>query len=259
MPSATGEASDVRELRLRRFGTAAEDFTVDFDAPPPYVVTAILAQCTEPIQGPPLAERFFWGLEIGVRIAGLLQVAALDGGDELPAILRCGDAACDQSIEIDLSIVELLGLLRDHPIEAIQDGSRLRLRRPTGLDQLEWRKLAFADERAARLGVLRTLIVKGSFEPTDDRLRTIEAALDDGDPLVDFNLTVECSFCRQSSQQTIDLAGLALRRLRQAQSVLIETVHLLASRYHWSEVQILSVPPWRRGRYLALIDRDGAR
>jgi hypothetical protein len=261
IPAALAQAFDLRDLRLRRFGTTADDFAVDFDASPPHVVTAILAQCTERSQGP-LPEHFLWALGVGARIACLLQLVALEGGDTLAASSRCANAACNESMEIDLSIAELLALQQDRaegPIEVEVDGARLLLRRPTGLDQLELRKLFFADQRAARRGVMRALVVEGTFEPTEDQLGVIESALDDGDPLVDFSLTVECPGCRQSSRQTVDLARLALRRLRRAQNGLIETVHLLASRYHWSETQILSIPPWRRAHYLALIDREGVR
>src|SRR5215813_5295133 len=85
MAPALVQAFEARDLRLRRFGTTADDFTIDLDATLPDAITSILAHCTEP--RPP--ERFFWALDVGVRIAALLQLASLDGGDELAANVRC--------------------------------------------------------------------------------------------------------------------------------------------------------------------------
>jgi hypothetical protein len=40
---------------------------------------------------------------------------------------------------------------------------------------------------------------------------------------------------------------------------MLEDVHRLATRYHWSEEAILRLPLRRRGAYLRLIDRDDTR
>jgi hypothetical protein len=44
--------------------------------------------------------------------------------------------------------------------------------------------------------------------------------------------------------------------LRRAQHGLIEDVHRLARTYHWTEDRVAALPPWRRARYLALIERE---
>jgi hypothetical protein len=87
----------------------------------------------------------------------------------------------------------------------------------------------------------------------------LNQVLDDLDPLVNFSLAVTCPHCGLPSQPEIDLGAWALQILQRVQQRLIETVHRLACRYHWTEAEILALPEWRRDRYLALIDREGAR
>ncbi len=258
LPAALTEAFDARDLRLRRFGASGEDLAIDLSAGAlPRLVTAVLAACTERADGSAPPEPFFWALEAGTRVACLLRLVALDDVDELTTLAACANPACARPIEIALAIAELLALQEQRPEGPVAVGP-LRLRRPTGEDQRSWGAMVFADAEAARLALLRTLTVAGGVEPAALDFAAIEAALDDADPLVDFSLTAQCPFCAQGAQVSVDLAALALARLRQAQGGLIETVHLLATRYHWSEPQILSIPLWRRARYLALIDRDGA-
>src|SRR5207302_1639138 len=93
-------------------------------------------------------------------------------------------------------------------------------------------------------------------ELTAAELARVEATLDRADPLVRGALLAACPDCGQFAEHEVDLAGLALARLRQRQLALVETVHRLASRYHWTEADILSIPEWRRGRYLALLERE---
>ena len=54
----------------------------------------------------------------------------------------------------------------------------------------------------------------------------------------------------------VDLEALALRRLYARQDALLATVHRLASRYGWTESEVLAVPARRRARYLALIEEE---
>ena len=46
---------------------------------------------------------------------------------------------------------------------------------------------------------------------------------------------------------------------REAQDRLIEEVHALARAYGWTEVEAMAMAPWRRARYLALIERERVR
>jgi hypothetical protein len=79
------------------------------------------------------------------------------------------------------------------------------------------------------------------------------------DPVVAFRLLSRCPFCEEENHYEIDLERLALARLHEAQRRLIEVIHGLAAHYHWSEREVLLLPPWRRARYLALIEKERSR
>jgi uncharacterized protein YbbK (DUF523 family) len=107
--------------------------------------------------------------------------------------------------------------------------------------------------------MIRSLLVPeaGIEMPVSDELVTAaDRFLAEADPLVNFNLAVKCPHCGSQASYSFDLEALALQELRQSQSCLLKTVHLLASHYHWSEQQVLSVSPWRRDYYLAQIERE---
>jgi hypothetical protein len=84
-------------------------------------------------------------------------------------------------------------------------------------------------------------------------LEVIEEALDEADPLVNFQCSATCAECGAENQVPVDLCGLALGMLARQQKQLLATVHILASHYHWGETEIFSIPHWRRIEYLNLI------
>ena len=144
-------------------------------------------------------------------------------------------------------------------VNAIIGGLEVTLRRPTARDQQEW----LASPRVEPEHMLRALLVAPRLEEmlaAGVDLETLAVAVDEimdhFDPLVGFHLGVVCPFCGCSNNVSPDLTGLALERLARAQDAAIEDVHALASRYHWSETQVLQLPEWRRRRYLELIREE---
>jgi hypothetical protein len=170
--------------------------------------------------------------------------------------------SCQQPIEIDVSLAELLAIEQEVEAEAwrVQLGTdSLVIRPPTGTDQLAWLTHTLQDEATALQTIIRTLIVEGSeVELTQEWLERIEAVLDQHDPLVQCGMSVACPYCQELAQHEVNLAAFAVRQLQDTQAHLIEVVHRLAGYYHWTEADILAIPPWRRARYLALVEREEA-
>lgn len=264
LPATLETAYVARGLRLRRFGMAHEDLRVDFGRGiGPQLITEILACCTERPDGQALAPQFFWDLGVGKRIECLLVLASLEGAGEMSIPLRCPAPSCGQPIEIDLTLEELLAVGPEAGDDAVsvQLGEEcLAVRRPTGADQLAWLQRPLQDAHVGVQTIIRTLVVEGpEMEFTQAWIDAVEATLERDDPLVQFNLSVACPYCQALAPHTIDLTAFAVQTLRSAQSRLIEEVHRLAARYHWTEAQILAIPSWRRARYLALVEREEAR
>jgi hypothetical protein len=112
--------------------------------------------------------------------------------------------------------------------------------------------------------MIQTLLVEqSSFRERgsipDEWVRSIERAMEEHDPLVNFILLVPCPHCDLENRHHIDLQELTLDVLRREQLRLLEAVHRLALRYHWGEEQIFSLPPWRFRHYLALIEEEENR
>jgi predicted RNA-binding Zn-ribbon protein involved in translation (DUF1610 family) len=231
----------IERLEFRRFGTVLQDLDADFAAERPFIITDLLRRCATST----VTEDEVWDLTVGRRIADLLALASRSGAREFDVIVPCPH--CGQKSEVTLELEELLALT-----ESAITGSGFRL--PTGRDQREW--LRFAAEHG-NIPVDRML---GSLRTSESvAVAEIESLLDQADPLVRGAVTAVCPNCGQSTEVEADLAGKALARLEDEQNRLLESVHLLALRYHWSESEIFALPVWRRERYLELLRSENYR
>jgi hypothetical protein len=232
----------------RPFGTRMDDLEADFAAARPCVITDVLARCS-----PGASDDEIWDLPAGERIAGLLKLAALGGMDAIDVGFTC--PKCSLAVEVTLELEELLNAARSSPKGPVEigadgngesNGGRYRL--PTGRDQLQW--LPYAGESDAMLlkRMLDSLRVEGWAPP-----EAVEAALQQIDPLVRPVVAAICPECGHSTEQEEDVAERALLVLQAQQERLFTGVHLLASRYHWSEAEIFALPAWRREHYLNLL------
>ena len=264
------EGDVFSNLSLRPFGILQEDREVDFDNPRPLLETQILLCCSRDSEGSALVEDDLWSMEIRERTQCLLLIAALntpDGGFTID--LRCQNPHCAEEMEIDLSLGDIVSLLKrgdDNFVHVEIDSERFFFRYPTGQDQLTWLNETFADEYAAISAMARTLIIGADVErfgelasQSTDWVRPVSKALESADPLVSFSVHTPCPSCGAEDIHHVDLGALALQQMQYTQDRLLETIHTLASRYHWSEEQILALPPWRRGRYLSFVNRDAMR
>jgi hypothetical protein len=234
----------------RAFGSAAGDLAADFaHGDRPALVTLLLDACA-PVPGG------WWPRTVGERTAALLALLrATERRDTLPVTLRC--PACGSPFEVELDH-DALAALASAPAPAQvrldRDGAGpLVLRLPTGEDLRAWRRLVPAPTpRDAVEPVLERLAVAGTPRMGDGPAAA--AALAEADPLVAFGVACDCPSCAAAVEPGIDLEGLALRQLAARQHGLLHEVHTLASRYGWTEAEILAVPPARRARYLDLIE-----
>lgn len=235
----------------RSFGRAAEDLELDFSASDrPALVTALLAACVAPTDA-----EHWWQRPVGERTAALLALLReSEGAEAIAPSVRCEAAGCGARLEIELPHAafavappasEAIAIDRDA-------GEHLVLRRPTGEDLRAWRTLRPTSREQALMAMLTTLSIAGEPHP-GDAARAAEA-LAEADPLVAFSVFCACPACGHEAEREVDLEGLALQRLAAHQRALLHDVHALASRYGWSESEILALTPARRARYLELIE-----
>jgi hypothetical protein len=249
----------TRALHLRAFPREREDLDVELEGgPDPRAVTAILARCVARADGQPVGSRFLWALDVGARIECLLRIAALGGADTFALRVRCPADTCGQPLELDLTLEELLALRgeQDAPIVAEVGGRARPLRAPTGEDQLAWLGSTYDDLDHAARELAASLLEERTAAPLGEAdVEAIERSLAAHDPLVEFSVRAVCPHCGDEAEYEVDLARLALDLLRAARDALIGEIHVLASRYHWTEAEILEIPPSRRAHYLVLGER----
>jgi hypothetical protein len=237
---------------LRAFGRA-EDLELDFgDHDRPRLVTALLVACSD------LAEPdVWWAQPVGSRIAALLRLlASTEHIDRLTVPSRCPQPACRESFELDLPVGGLLERASDAgPVPVALAGERsVWMRRPTGNDLRVWRALRPGSRAQAIAAMVEALVQAGPVMPGDEP--ALADALAAVDPLVGLTVSCRCPACEAPTEVPVDLEGLVLGRLGACQRALLREVHQLASRYGWTEAEVLAIPPARRARYLALIESE---
>jgi len=258
----------VNGLSLRPFGLFRSDLEIDFDQySRPHLVTQILQCCTTSEYGELPDPDFLWDLTSGKRIECLAMIATSKDSSGLAVHLRCANETCLQEMELEITLHELASI--QHPVDgadhfSIQVGDEsLPIRKPTGRDQCNWLELSFSDEDTAIRAMIQTLLVESSFwgrsSIPDEWVRSIDRAMEEHDPLVNFVLMIPCPHCDLENRHDIDLQELTLDVLRREQLRLLEAVHRLALHYHWGEEQMFSLPPWRFRHYLALIEEEENR
>lgn len=257
------------DLSFRPFGLLRNDLDIDFDQPSrPHLVTQILLACATSASSGKVEPAFFWQMTVGKRIECLVRIDALVNHSALPVLLRCLNQACAQQIELTFSLEELTSLQRKSDEKAqcsVHIGEEeILLRKPTGQDQLKWQQGSFRDQAAATRAMIQTLLIEPTslqqrVKISDEEHALINEAMQAFDPLVNLVVVVACPYCSQQRPYEIEIQEIVLKRLRKVQMRLIEEVHRLAFSYHWNEEQIMSLPAWRRARYLTLLEREENR
>jgi hypothetical protein len=249
--------------RFRAFGVALADLDLDLEPgcrPTPHLVTDVLAACLLSSVGDGPDRTTLWRMPVGKRIEALLRIIRLEQPSEIPVKLRCANAACAELIEVGLKIEELLESAGAEELAelAVEVGGHVRtIRKPTGLDQLAWLEASFEDDATAERAMAEELLITPvESEPTDDVVAAVDDALDLHDVLGAFRLSVFCPYCDELFPHELDLAALLLGLIRHAQARLVEEIHAIARAYHWTEGEILSIPPRRRARYISLLNGE---
>ncbi len=261
--------TEMQPAFLRVLGASVDDLSMNFlDGSRPAVITRILAQCSETHAQTKPEERVLWELPIGVRIYAMLELAALSDPRPFTWRVRCCFSDCNSQSELEIELAEIAALvpMNDAPeiISTHVQGHDLRFRLPTGTDQLQWLSKMNSEENPLQ-SLARSILVSPDLDTLlqeqvsfDAIGQIIDDVMEQFDPLVNFHLGVVCPECGRSSDQSPDLAAAALERLWRAQNTLLDDVHLLASRYHWSEGEIFQLPHWRRQAYLHRIESQEA-
>lgn len=261
LPAELQQRFQTPSLALRVFGSRIEDIQVDLrQAARPQLITRILQICSVPY----VDEELFWALTVSQRTQALLHLAYLSRPGPWMMPLRCGHAACSQTMEVEVALDDFS--FSENGREPLCIGVRGRLwrfRKPLGADQRHWQREVYPVGRAAVLNILRTLHVDSDQQPdraleelSTDELGQIEKAMEAFDPGMRIQFESSCPHCGQTSQHELDAEDMAFETLQKIQQEVLYEIHQLAKAYHWSEADICAMPAWRRRQYLAWIEKE---
>jgi hypothetical protein len=253
---------DATRFLSRRFADRHIDLDVDFDLPRTTVVTDLIARCLHGDDGEPISTQSAWDWTVSERLQGLLAIAHASVGPSTAAVATCNSSDCRGQVELELDLARFASSTPMRIEWQSPDGDRLGLRQPTGEDLRVWFEQAQAAGNADPSWLAARLL-----DAQGDRdiatvpcawLAPLAAALDTIDPLTDLTLEITCPYCDRALTVDVDIERLLIDSLRQRQRRLVDHVHCLAGRYHWSERDIVEMPEWRRDSYLARIAAESA-
>jgi hypothetical protein len=175
-----------------------------------------------------------------------------------PAAISVACPGCGAAMELDIDVAEFVAApAAGDVVWRSGDGQEVRVRLPCGRDQQRWIMDGTSD-LATIAGMLVTSIngtpTPPSFLAPSEWLEGLGDTLEAHDPLTTLTLSAECPECVLTSEHDLDLESLLMREFADAQRLLLDQVCRLAAAFHWSESEIVALPPWRRARYLARLD-----
>ena len=195
------------------------------------------------------AERAWADIPVSDGDALLLHMRRSVMGDALQADVRCTRKDCGARIDLAFSIAAYLnhnapkpakGAVREAEMWWRLDG--VRFRAPRLSDEIEARRAKNAEQFLAAKCV-------DSGSPDRKTRSRIATALGRLAPNLAGELAAKCPDCGSSFTVSFDPRSFVLRELRGLAAFLDEDIHLLASAYHWSYRDILSLPRNRRMQF----------
>ena len=198
---------------------------------------------------------------IGQRDAAFVDLRVASFGPQLDARATCPSCEAEFETSIDLTIFDQPARpSADSPRQAMVevDGIQVTVRLPTRLD-IEWaqtqpdpahalieRCMPTSDPAPAGDGA-------GAGEWSAETIQHIEAAIEAADPLIEIQFSYSCAECGEQFTRRFDICDHLTNDVLSYGRRLMSEIHVLASRYGWTEPEILALPPRRRRSYLDLV------
>lgn len=193
-------------------------------------------------------------MNIGRRDTKLLMLRQHLFGSRLVALSKC--PACDEPMEAELTIGDLVTETPTAASDTLSigaNGREIKFRLPNSLDLLALSPGTHSGEACQQ--VLARCIMQSEREETltHEEFEAISRAMGEADPQADTQLDLSCPACNHCWAEDFDIVGFLWSEVKAWAMRLLHEIHELASAYHWSETEILSLSPRRRQAYLDLI------
>jgi len=240
-----------------------EDGMGDNSKSPVSQVTELLAGCVRRI-GPvkKVTPKIIRELSISDRNYILLKLRESTFGPRIVGVLTCPDNSCSKKMDIDFNIDDLTIEEREltSPDLVVKCGrTAIKFRLPNSGDQEAAAQLAAKNPDLAETEILGRCIrsINGKH-PSKKRIKNLTVKQKDAilkrmaelDPLSVLEMQLKCPECGKEFQLPFDIETFFSKELNEGIDQLYREVHLLAYHYHWTENKILSLPRWKRKKYI---------
>ncbi len=235
-------------------------------------VTEVLTRCVSRL-GPnePVTREAIRSLTVGDREALLLHLRRLTWGDRLRCLLTCPSPECQEKLEVDADVADLLlppygETVQEHELTLRQEdgvSTVVRFRLPTGADQETAAVVARTDVAGAADLLLRRCVwsaTSADGNPVDKLPDALGDHLSDQmaklDPQAEITLHLTCPVCDAAFSVIFDTASYLIQELEAGMRHLYREIHLLAYHYHWSATEILGMSTGKRQQFLRLLEEE---
>ena len=198
-------------------------------------------------------------ISLGRRDSKLLTIREWLFGTQLESLAAC--PACRGQLQLSFDIADMRTAEKDSEAEVLAltvSDYELCFRLPDSEDLAAIDHCETVAESRSLLLTRCLLAVRhyGREERAGQLPETVVQAVSErmaeADPLADIRLGLDCPFCRHTWSAPFDIATYFWSEIDAWAHRLVREVHILASRYGWSEADILSLSTTRRHTYLAM-------
>jgi hypothetical protein len=196
---------------------------------------------------------------IGERDRRLFDLRERLFGDCIEVTADC--PRCGARLQAEFSTRDIEGRMtgstsQDLAVEA--HGYEVHLRLPTSRDLFDATDPGVADARALLVSrCVARVCQNGSTEDASSLpvavLDTVLEAMSRADPLAGLEVGLGCASCGGEHPMLFDIAEHLWGDITECAKRTLREVHLLASAYHWAELDILRLTPTRRRMYLDML------
>jgi hypothetical protein len=200
-------------------------------------------------------------LSLGQRDARLLTLREWTFGPQLLSLVTCH--GCQERLELTLSLAQLRALPAAEPGETLSlnvRGYAVCFRLPNSQDLVIISHQL--DVATARQLLLERCLLAAHYDGQQQSAKQLPPQIVDAivehmawaDPQANIQLPLICPQCGHQWQAAFDIASFFWSEINAWAHRILREVHILASRYGWSERDILALSPWRRQFYLNMVN-----
>jgi hypothetical protein len=199
-------------------------------------------------------------LSVGRRDALLLTLRELTFGPQLASVTAC--PSCGERLETSFRTEDIRATPEEEPAETLEasvDGWAVRFRLPDSFDLVAIAN-AVAEPEVGRNLLLERCVLSAeragesaaATKLPEGVVSAVAEWMERADPQAEVQLALTCPVCGHHWNALFDILSFFWREVVTVAERLLSEVHLLASAYHWREMDILALSPRRRQVYLRM-------